>query len=73
MKIGNTSFNAYLVDLTNQEARSWLKSVIVEQVIGAGVSGFMADFGEALPADAVLSDGRDAALIITSTQLNGHD
>ena len=36
--------------------------MIVEQVIGAGVSGFMADFGEALPADAVLSDGRDAAL-----------
>ncbi|MGB0647757.1 MAG: alpha-glucosidase [Bradymonadia bacterium] len=60
--IGNTSFNAYLVDLTNLEARAWLKSVIIEQVIGAGASGFMADFGEALPADAVLSDGRDAAL-----------
>ncbi len=60
--IGNTSFNAYLVDLTNEAARQWLKSILVDQILGVGVHGFMADFGEALPADAQLHDGRDAAV-----------
>ena len=61
-EIGNTSFNAYLVDLTNEDGRAWLKSVFIEQILAAGVHGFMADFGEALPADAQLHDRRDAAL-----------
>jgi len=58
----NTSFSAAMVDLTNPEARAWLKEVLREQVLGAGVSGWMADFGEALPFDAKLHDGSDAAV-----------
>jgi len=58
----NTSFSASLVDLTNPEAWDWLKEVIKTQLLGAGASGWMADFGEALPFDAQLHDGRDAAL-----------
>jgi len=57
----NTSFSAVLLDLTNSDAREWIKDVIKKQLIKSGVSGWMADFGEALPFDAVLSDGTDAA------------
>lgn len=56
-----TDFSAALVDLTNPAARAWLKDVLVEQVIGAGASGWMADFGEGLPYDAVLASGEAAA------------
>jgi alpha-glucosidase len=56
-----TDFSAGLVDLTNPAARAWLTDVIAEQVIGAGASGWMADFGEALPYDAVLRSGEPAA------------
>ena len=60
--VQNTSFSAAMIDLTHPEARTWLKEVIKKQVIGAGVSGWMADFGEALPFDAKLYDGSDAAI-----------
>jgi alpha-glucosidase len=53
----NTSFSAGLLDLTNPAAREWMIGVLQEQVISAGASGWMADFGEALPYDAVLADG----------------
>jgi alpha-glucosidase len=53
----NTSFYYGMVDLTNPEAVAWLKDVIREQVVGAGASGWMADFAEALPYDAVLASG----------------
>ncbi len=55
-----TDFSAGLTDLTNPEARAWIKSVIKENLIGGGVSGWMADFGEGLPYDAVLSSGESA-------------
>lgn len=58
--IGQGGFSAAMVDLTNEAARTWLKDIIKEQ-IGIGVSGWMADFGEALPHDAVLSSGVSAA------------
>lgn len=51
--IQNTDFNAGLVDLTNPAAREWLKRVILEEMVGIGASGWMADFGEAFPYDAV--------------------
>lgn len=57
----NTSFSAVLLDLTNPDARAWLKEVLREQLETCGVSGWMADFGEALPFDARLADGSDAA------------
>lgn len=51
-------YDAALVDLTNPRARDWYADVIAEDVLGIGVDGFMADFGEALPMDAVLHKGQ---------------
>ncbi len=53
-------FEASLVDLTNGRARSWYADVLAEEVLGNGVSGFMADFGEGLPFDAEFDDGLPA-------------
>lgn len=53
-----TDFSAGLVDLSNPAAREWIKDVIKENLIGSGVSGWMADFGEGLPYDAVLHSGQ---------------
>lgn len=54
----NTDFSAGLVDLTNTTAREWYKTVLRESLVEeAGASGWMADFGEALPYDAVLASG----------------
>ena len=61
-EVQNTSFSAAMVDLSNPDACAWLKRIITEQVIGVGVSGWMADFGEALPFDAELHSGMDAAI-----------
>jgi alpha-glucosidase (family GH31 glycosyl hydrolase) len=58
-RIEITSFSAGLVDLTNPEARAWMKDVIKEELLGNGASGWMADFGEGLPYDAALSSGAD--------------
>ena len=54
-----SDFSAAHVDLTNPEARAWIKDVIKEEIIGTGASGWMADFGEGLPYDAVLFSGVD--------------
>jgi alpha-glucosidase len=54
-----SDFSAAMVDLTNPEARDWMKGVIKDNLIGGGASGWMADFGEGLPYDAVLSSGAD--------------
>jgi alpha-glucosidase len=54
-----SDFSAAHVDLTNPEARDWIKGVIKEELIGNGASGWMADFGEGLPYDAVLYSGAD--------------
>lgn len=51
----NTSFDYGMVDLTNPSAVDWLVAIIETQVIGAGASGWMADFGESLPYDALLA------------------
>lgn len=56
----NTDFSAGLVDLSNPQARDWIRTVIQEQLIASGAKGWMADFGEALPADAQLFSGEDA-------------
>jgi alpha-glucosidase len=56
--IRNTDFFAGMVDLSNPKACEWFKSVIKTELIGhAGASGWMADFGEALPFNAVLAGG----------------
>src|SRR5690625_7823226 len=52
-----TSFDAGLIDLTIPEARVWLKDVLKTELIDRGFSGWMADFGEALPHDVILASG----------------
>jgi alpha-glucosidase len=58
-RIRNSDFFAGMVDLTNPEARSWIKDIIKDELIGSGASGWMADYGEGLPYDAVLFSGAD--------------
>jgi alpha-glucosidase len=58
-KVKTTDFSAAFVDLTNPEARVWIKDIIKDELIGTGASGWMADFGEGLPYDAVLDSGAD--------------
>jgi alpha-glucosidase len=53
-----TAFDVGLLDLSSEPARDWMKAVILtEMVETAGCSGWMADFGEALPLDAHLASG----------------
>ncbi len=59
--IPNTSFSAGLLDLTNPATRSWFADVLRDEVLGVGASGWMLDFGEALPFDAVLASGESPA------------
>jgi alpha-glucosidase len=57
-----TAFDVALLDFTNEEARTWMKSVIIDEMVeGAGCSGWMVDFAEALPFEAVLHDGTSAS------------
>jgi alpha-glucosidase len=57
----NTNFTAALVDLSNPDAREWIKGVIKTNMIEAtGTSGWMHDFGEAMPFDGTIAGG-DAA------------
>ena len=50
-------YDCGVVDLTMPEAFEWYKNVIKENLIGLGFRGWMADFGEYLPADAVCFGG----------------
>lgn len=58
-----TTFPAAMIDLTNPEARGWYKEVIKENLIGLGMGGWMADFGEYLPTDCVLFSGEDPEVL----------
>ena len=49
-------FDAAVVDLTNPAATRWMQGV-VEDLLGTGVKGWMADFSEGLPLDVVLHEG----------------
>ena len=55
-----TTFPAAMIDFTNPKAYEWYKDIIKKNMIGSGLSGWMADFGEYLPADCVLSSGESA-------------
>ncbi|MFO8064847.1 MAG: alpha-glucosidase [Spirochaetia bacterium] len=52
-----TTFPTALLDLTNPGAVRWIKGVIRENMLDVGLSGWMADYGEYLPPDAVLYTG----------------
>jgi alpha-glucosidase len=61
--IKNTDFFAGLIDLSNSDTRAWIKRVIKDEMIGkAHASGWMTDFGEALPFDGKLHGGADPAV-----------
>ena len=49
-----------LVDLTNPAANAWMSAAMV-QAAQDGLDGWMADFGEWLPFDAVMADGTTGA------------
>lgn len=55
-------FDAAIVDFTKAEAVAWYKRVITDELIGFGLCGWMADFGEYLPTDVVLANQRPAML-----------
>ncbi len=57
-----TTFPAALLDLSNAEAVAWMKMVIRNNMIGIGLSGWMADYSEYLPTDAALTSGESAEL-----------
>ena len=50
-------FDAGMVDLSNPAAREWYLEALTEKIAATGAAGWMADFGEGLPFDAVLHDG----------------
>jgi alpha-glucosidase len=54
------AFMAGHIDLTNPVAFEWYKDVIKHNMIDFGLKGWMADFGEYLPTDAVLHNGVSA-------------
>ncbi len=55
-------FDAGIVDFTSPAAVDWYKGIIKRNLLGLGLSGWMADFGEYLPTDAVLADGTPAEI-----------
>ncbi|KPA09323.1 Glycoside hydrolase, family 31 [Candidatus Magnetomorum sp. HK-1] len=52
-----TTFPSLLIDLSNPDARVWIKGVMKDEMIAKGFYGWMHDFAEALPFDAVLASG----------------
>lgn len=55
----NPQFTMGLIDLTNEDCFEWMKEVIKKNMIGIGLSGWMADYGESMPVDADLWGGQD--------------
>jgi alpha-glucosidase len=54
-------FDCGIVDFTKPDACEWFaEHVIGTQMLGIGMAGWMADFGEYLPVDAVLANGQSA-------------
>ena len=52
-------FKGYIIDLSNPDAWNWIKNIIKTNMIGNGLSGWMADFAEWLPFDCKLHSGQD--------------
>jgi alpha-glucosidase len=58
--VENSDFEAAIMDLTNPEARAWLAERLATRFAALGISGFMADFGEAFPiTDVAPASGED--------------
>ena len=59
----STTFDAGMLDLTDPEAVRFIKEILIKRnMLDIGIKGWMADFGEYLPADCVLHDGDPAEL-----------
>lgn len=58
--IETAGFPAVMLDLSNPDAEAWIKGIIKTNLLGSGMSGWMADFGEWLPLDARLHSGEPA-------------
>ncbi|XP_057947807.1 uncharacterized protein LOC131143487 [Malania oleifera] len=56
--VPNTAFDVGMLDLTHPNTARWFKQILHEMV-DDGVRGWMADFGEGLPADATIYSGED--------------
>ena len=56
-------FDCGIVDLTNPKAFDWYKNKIKTNIIDLGIKGWMADFGEYLPIDCILFNGKDAKVM----------
>ena len=52
-------FKGYILDLSNPATREWIKGIIKTNMIGNGLSGWMADFAEYLPFDCKLHSGQN--------------
>ncbi|MDP3177957.1 MAG: glycoside hydrolase family 31 protein, partial [Spirochaetaceae bacterium] len=50
-----------MLDLSSPEARAWIEETITREMVGIGMSGWVADTGERISADAVLASGADPA------------
>ncbi len=57
--IASGAFPFALLDLTNPRAVRWIKDVLKREMLGPGMSGWLADYGDYLPEDAVLHSGED--------------
>jgi alpha-glucosidase len=58
--IKSVSIQFAMIDLTNPQARTWMKSIIKDNLITEGQSyGWMHDFGEYTPFDIQLFNGMD--------------
>lgn len=54
----STTFEFAMMDLTNKDMVKFLKETIIKKnMLDLGIDGYMADFGECLPLDSVLSEG----------------
>jgi len=53
-----TTFDAAIVDLSNEEAYQWLMEIIADEMADNGFKGWMADFGEGLPFEGEIANGQ---------------
>jgi sulfoquinovosidase len=61
-KMHSGSIEFCMLDTTNPAARTWMKDIMKKDMIeNSGSAGWMADFGEYLPFDAVLHGRQNAA------------
>jgi alpha-glucosidase len=56
--IYTTDFPTAILDVSNPKAVEWIKTIMKKNMLGIGLSGFMHDYGEYLPTDAVLYCGK---------------